>query len=300
MKLEAGKVAVVTGAASGIGLGMAERFARQGLAIVLADVDESGLSRAQHRIGALGVETLAVATDVSESLAVEALAAAAVERFGFVHVVCNNAGVSSPADPWSGPLSAWDWVLGVNLWGVVHGIRAFLPILVRQGEGHIVNTASIAGLNPGSGPIYAASKHAVVALSEELFKLTQMAGLPIGVSVLCPRFVRTAILEAERNWPSRLGERPARSASWEVLQPYYENALRNGMSAADVADLVADAIESNKFWVLPHPEWVELASRRWQRIAAGEDPDTTVNAPGFPPAAELAQEIKAAMATRTG
>jgi NAD(P)-dependent dehydrogenase (short-subunit alcohol dehydrogenase family) len=299
MKLEAGKVAVVTGAASGIGLGMAERFARQGMPVVLADVDEPALSRAADRIGALGVETLSVPTDVSESAAVEALAAAAIERFGSVHVVCNNAGVSSRADPWFGPLSAWEWVLGVNLWGVVHGVRAFLPILVAQGEGHIVNTASIAGLNPGSGPIYAASKHAVVALSEELFKMTQMAGLPVGISVLCPGFVRTAILDAERNWPSRLGERPTRSASWEVLRPYYERALDNGMATADVADLVADAIESGKFWVLPHPEWVELAVRRWQRIAAGEDPDPTANAPGFPPTAELAREIKAAIAPGT-
>jgi NAD(P)-dependent dehydrogenase (short-subunit alcohol dehydrogenase family) len=299
VKLEAGKVAVVTGAASGIGLGMAERFAREGMPVVLADVDEPALSRATQRIGALGVETLGVHTDVSDGAAVEALAAAALKRFGSVHVVCNNAGVSSRTDPWFGPLSAWDWVLGVNLWGVVHGVRAFLPILLHQGEGHIVNTASIAGLNPGSGPIYAASKHAVVALSEELFKMTQMAALPVGVSVLCPGWVRTAILDSERNWPSRLGDRPTQSAAWKVLRPYYERALRDGMPTADVANLVADAIESGKFWVLPHPEWVELAARRWQRIAAGEDPDTAVNAPGFPPTDELVREIKAAMAPGT-
>jgi NAD(P)-dependent dehydrogenase (short-subunit alcohol dehydrogenase family) len=262
-------------------------------------VDEPALSRATQSIGALGVETLGVPTDVSERAAVEALAAAAVKRFGSVHVVCNNAGVSSRTDPWFGPLSAWDWVLGVNLWGVVHGVRAFLPILLHQGEGHIVNTASIAGLNPGSGPIYAASKHAVVALSEELFKMTQMAGLPVGVSVLCPGWVRTAILDSERNWPSRLGDRPTQSAAWKVLRPYYERALRDGMPTADVANLVADAIESGTFWVLPHPEWVELAARRWQRIAAGEDPDTAVNAPGFPPTDELVREIKAAMAPGT-
>ena len=146
MKLEAGNVAVVTGAASGIGLALAERFARDGLDVVLADVEEGALARAADRVGALGVKTLTVPTDVSDNQAVEALAAVAVERFGAVHVVCNNAGVSSGADPWFGPLSAWSWVLGVNLWGVIHGIRAFLPILLDQGEGHIVNTASIAGL----------------------------------------------------------------------------------------------------------------------------------------------------------
>jgi NAD(P)-dependent dehydrogenase (short-subunit alcohol dehydrogenase family) len=147
MKLEAGKVAVVTGAASGIGLGLARRFAEDGLHVVLADVEEGALASAATGISALGVETLAVPTDVSDHEAVEALADAAVERFGAVHVVCNNAGVSSGADPWFGPLAVWGWVMGVNLWGVIHGIRAFLPILINQGEGHIVNTASIAGLN---------------------------------------------------------------------------------------------------------------------------------------------------------
>src|ERR1700681_2184248 len=165
MHLDTGKVAVVTGAASGIGLALAERFATAGMHVVLADVHESGLAQAEQRLGAHGVETLTVRTDVSDEASVLALAAAATDRFGSVHVVCNNAGVVSQSDAWFGPLSGWQWVFGVNLWGVIHGVRAFLPVLVAQGEGHIVNTASIAGLLPGFGAAYDASKHAVVALT---------------------------------------------------------------------------------------------------------------------------------------
>jgi NAD(P)-dependent dehydrogenase (short-subunit alcohol dehydrogenase family) len=295
MKLEPGKVAVVTGAASGIGFALAERFARDGLDIVLADIEERALASAAERVGALGVETLAVPTDVSDNKSVEALAKAAVERFGSVQIVCNNAGVSSGADPWFGPLSAWSWVLGVNLWGVIHGIRAFLPIVINQGEGHIVNTASIAGLYPGSGPIYAASKHAVVALSEELFQATKIVGLPVGVSVLCPGWVRTAIMDAERNWPARLGETPSRTPAADAVRPHYERAIGGGTDPAAVADLVAEAIVSGRFWVLPHPEFVELAVRRWHRIGEGLDPETAVDVPGFPPATQIASEIQAAL-----
>ena len=217
MELTAGKVAVVTGAASGIGLALAERFARAGLDVVLADVEQPALQAASEKIAGLGAKTLAVPTDVSDEAAVNALAAAAIDRFGAVHVVCNNAGVGSPADPWFGPLSAWRWVLGVNLWGVIHGIRAFLPLLAAQGEGHIVNTASMAGLIPGIGPIYDAAKHAVVAISEDLYQAMNVAMLPIGVSVLCPGWVRTSILQADRNWPQSLGEVPPPAATAEVI-----------------------------------------------------------------------------------
>ena len=295
MELEAGKVAVVTGAASGIGFALAERFARDGLHVVLADVEEAALVGAADRIKALDAETLAVPTDVSEAAAVEALADAAVKRFGSVHVVCNNAGVGSKADPWFGPLSGWTWVLGVNLWGVVHGIRAFLPILAEQGEGHIVNTASILGLMPSANPSYDASKHAVVALSEDLFKMTKLVGLPVGVSVLCPGWVTTGIWDAERNWPARLGEIPSPSLASKVTRPHQVRANDAGMRPAAVADLVADAIVSDRYWVLPHPEFVALAVHRWQRIAEGRDPDTEVDIPGLPPATQIASEIRSAL-----
>jgi NAD(P)-dependent dehydrogenase (short-subunit alcohol dehydrogenase family) len=296
MELTAGKVAVVTGAGSGIGLALAERFARAGLDVVLADVEQPALQAAAEKIAGLGAKTLAVPTDVSDEAAVNALAAAAIDRFGAVHVVCNNAGVASHADPWFGPISAWKWVLGVNLWGVIHGIRAFLPVLAAQGEGHIVNTASIAGLLPGLSPIYDATKHAVVAISEDLYKAMDVAMLPIGVSVLCPGWVRTSIAQATRNWPQSLGEAPPRAMTAEVTEPHLQRAVDQGMAPAAVADLVADAIAANRFWVLTDPLLTQIALDRWQSIAEGRNPQTEVDSPGMPPAKQLTAEIRQLLA----
>jgi NAD(P)-dependent dehydrogenase (short-subunit alcohol dehydrogenase family) len=184
----------------------------------------------------------------------------------------------------------------VNLWGVIHGVRAFLPILIGQGEGHIVNTASIAGLAPGIGPVYDASKHAVVALTEDLYTMMQMAGLGVGVSVLCPGWVRTSIVDSERNWPARLGESPPRAMAAEVLLPHYQRAVDEGTPPALVAERVAEAIGSGTFWILPHPEFVEMAERRWQRIAKGENPEVLGDLPGLPPAEQIAAELQQAMA----
>jgi NAD(P)-dependent dehydrogenase (short-subunit alcohol dehydrogenase family) len=266
------------------------------LDVVLADVEQPALQAASEKIAGLGGKTLAVPTDVSDEAVVNALAAAAVDRFGAVHVVCNNAGVGSLADPWFGPLSAWEWVLGVNLWGVIHGIRAFVPVLAAQGEGHIVNTASVAGLIPGTGPIYDAAKHAVVAISEDLYRAMKVAMLPIGVSVLCPGWVRTSILQADRNWPQSLGEVPPRAATAEVTVRHVQRAVDEGMAPGAVADLVADAIAANRFWVFTDPRFTQMALDRWQRIAEGRNPQTEVDAPGMPPARQLVAEIQQLLA----
>jgi NAD(P)-dependent dehydrogenase (short-subunit alcohol dehydrogenase family) len=297
VELEAGKVAVVTGAASGIGLALAERFARSGLHLVLADVDEAGLAAASQRIEALGVDTLTVPTDVSDEAAVQALAAATYDRFGTAHVVCNNAGVTTRADPWTGPLSAWQWVLGVNLWGVIHGVRAFLPRLVEQGEGHIVNTSSMAGLMPGLSPAYDAGKHAVVAVTEDLYRTLVTMSLPIGVSVLCPAWVRTQIFDAERNWPGSLGQPPPPGFGTEVVEPHLQRAVAEGLTPMVVADLVADAVTEGRFWVFPHPEFVELAAQRWNSIVEGRNPELGVEMPGMPSSEQIASEIAALLAS---
>jgi NAD(P)-dependent dehydrogenase (short-subunit alcohol dehydrogenase family) len=300
MELISGKTAVVTGAASGIGFALAERFARAGLNIVLADVEPDALEAAEQKIAALGVQTLAVRTDVSDEAAVQALAAAATERFGAVHLVCNNAGVETSADAWLGPISAWKWVLGVNLWGVIHGIRAFLPGMLGQGEGHFVNTASIAGLYPGFAPSYDASKHAVVAISEGLYRSMKLAALPIGVSVLCPGWVNTNIMDAVRNWPSDLGEEPPQALGAEIAEPHVRKAIAEAIQPAEVAAFVADAVAADKFWVFTGQEWVDLVAERWNGIAAGEDPQLGVQVPGMPPVAQLAEEIRKLLAQVLG
>jgi len=300
MELTSGKTAVVTGAASGIGFALAERFARAGLDIVLADIEQEALVAAEQQIAALGVQTLAVRTDVSDEAAVQALAAAAVERFGAVHLVCNNAGVESNADAWLGPISAWKWVLGVNLWGVIHGIRAFLPVMLGQGEGHFVNTASIAGLYPGFAASYDASKHAVVAISEGLYRSMKLAGMPIGVSVLCPGWVNTNIMDAARNWPAGLGEQPPPSFGSEIAEPHVRKAIAEAIQPAEVAAFVADAVAADKFWVFTGQEWVDLVVQRWDSVAAGDNPGLDLQAPGMPPTAQLADEIRNLLAQMLG
>lgn len=297
MELGTGQVAVVTGAASGIGFAMAEAFARRGLHIVLADVQDDALAEATERIRAHGVEALAVRTDVSKVESVEALAEEATRRFGRVHVVCNNAGVGgAPVDPWTGPLSAWEWVVGVNFWGVVHGVRAFLPRLVMGGGGYIVNTASIAGCMTGFSPAYDATKHAVVAISDNLFTAMKDAGLPIGVSCLCPGWVRTGIIDSDRNWPAELGPRPEENALSGIGRNYARRAVAESTTPAAVADQVVEAVEQDRFWIFPHQDFLDLAVARWERIAERLDPQPPAQVPGMPPRAQMIAELTAAFA----
>jgi NAD(P)-dependent dehydrogenase (short-subunit alcohol dehydrogenase family) len=293
MQLEHGQVAVVTGAGSGIGLALADRLARAGLDIVLADVQQDAVAAAAEAVAAHGVETLTVHTDVSREADVQALAEQTLARFGAVHVVCNNAGVAPRADPWFGPLSAWQWVMGVNFWGVVHGCRTFLAHLA--GGGHIVNTASIAGLMPGFAPSYDASKHAVVAISEDLFNTVRVAGIPVGVSVLCPGWVRTGILDADRNWPSELGDKPTNDAGGMVFEQHARRAIEEGSNPAYVADAVVDAVVADRFWVIPHQEFLDVVAQRWETILERADPAPAEHVPGMPPRSQIIAEVTAAL-----
>jgi NAD(P)-dependent dehydrogenase (short-subunit alcohol dehydrogenase family) len=296
MELGPGKVAVVTGAASGIGLAMANAFAAAGCSVVLADVQADALEVAAAEVGAHGVDTLAVVTDVSKVDQVEALAAATMERFGAVHVVCNNAGVAGAGDPWLGPIESWEWVFGVNVWGVVYGVRTFLPLLALSGGGHIVNTASMAGLYPGLVAPYDATKHAVVALTENLHHSMQMAEMPIGVSCLCPGWVKTGIAQSERNWPAEFGDVPERDAIQDVGRVHFERAIDEGMQPGAVADLVVDAVRNDRYWIFPHPDWLEIAMERFHSVGEGLDPEQPEEFPGMPPRSQMIAEMMAVMA----
>ncbi len=272
-----GKVAVVTGAASGIGRAMAERFAAAGMKVVLADIEQAALEAAVGDVTATGAEAIAVRTDVADAAEIEALRDAALDTYGAVHVVCNNAGVAGGGLLWETTPEDWTWVMGVNLWGVIHGVRTFVPLLREQGEGHVVNTASMAGLtSPPFMGVYNVTKHAVVTLSETLFGELAMEASPVGVSVLCPGWVNTRIGESDRNRPAALpGRLPPEGmpedgpGMREVLNAF----LQSGLDAADVADQVLDAVLTKRFYILTHPEWNGMISGRVDRIVNGQDPN---------------------------
>jgi NAD(P)-dependent dehydrogenase (short-subunit alcohol dehydrogenase family) len=254
-----GKTSVVTGGAGGIGRALTLRFAREGANVVVADLDEAGMEAVASEARGSGVKAFTVRTDVSDLEQVQALAARAFEAFGAVHLLCNNAGVAA----WGGLESAthrdWQWVLGVNLWGVIHGIEAFVPRMIARGEpGHIVNTASMAGLIASKGlGVYNVSKYAVVGLSETLVK--DLKPYRIGVSVLCPLGVETRIRESERNRPAGLrNEGDVAGAAMELIGRY--------LDPATVADMVLAAIRANELYVITHDEALEPLRRRAERL----------------------------------
>jgi NAD(P)-dependent dehydrogenase (short-subunit alcohol dehydrogenase family) len=275
-----GKVAVVTGGASGIGRAMAARFAREGMQLVLADIEEPALELAAKEFSESGATVLAVPTDVSDAESVEALAAAARDRFGTVHVVCNNAGVAGHgASIAEMPLVEWQWVLGVNLWGVIHGVKAFAPMLIEQNEGHIVNTASVAGLisMPFMGP-YCVTKHGVVALSEALWHEMAMRGAAVGVTVLCPGWVNTRIMDSTRNWLGRLGDEPERAAAdagWVGGEELVRGVIANGAEPSIAADDVLECIRTGRFMAHTDPSMAA-------RLAANRTAEVDGAPPSFP------------------
>ncbi len=262
-----GKTAVVTGAASGIGRALAERFGRSGMRVVLADIEARRLDEATEAIRALGVDAIGVRTDVADPSSVEALRDAALSVFGAVHVVCNNAGVGDRSET----LDEWEWVMGVNFWGVVHGMRTFLPLLVDQDEGHLVNTASMSGFMPAYGS-YAASKFAVVGITEGAYHQLGSRGSAVGISCLCPGFIATDIGAADRNrpdWVTRPVE-PTPAAARRLAAIVDGTAA--GLDPAHVADLVQQAIVDRRLWVFPNPEAVEAQRARFEAILAGVNP----------------------------
>ncbi len=267
-----GKVAVVTGAASGIGLALATKAAREGMKVVLADVEEQALDAAVTDLKRQEFDILGVLTDVSSAASVEALRAKAISAYGKVHLVFNNAGVAGAgATPvWEATPKDWQWIMGVNFWGVVNGVRAFLPLMLAQGEeGHMVNTGSVAGLLPGSG-IYGVSKHAVVSLSESIFAQLHAREAKVGVSVLCPGWVNTRIIEAGRNRPAELQNETAAPVAG-ITGPGAE-LIANGMPPPQVADIVFDAIREGRFYILTHDTFDDGLRYRFDNILNRRNP----------------------------
>ena len=261
-----GRVAVITGAASGIGLAMAHAFGAEGMRLVLADIEAPALEAAVAELDD-SIERLAVVCDVSKADDIEALRAAALDAFGSVHVVCNNAGVGG-----GGPTSAidvddWKWVIDIDLWSVIHGVRVFLPGLIEQGEGHIVNTASVAGLfsAPFMGP-YNVAKYGVVALSETMRSELLMSQSPVGVSVLCPSWVRTNIATSIRNKPG------ASTADVEALGEIVQPLIDKGIDPAAVAAQVVDAVRNDRFWIITHDDTDAAVTARTRSILDRTDP----------------------------
>ncbi|MEW6694283.1 putative oxidoreductase SadH [Tepidimonas thermarum] len=275
----AGRTAVITGAGSGFGLEVARIAMRRGMNLVLVDVQPDALERARAEALQAGVAVLAQRVDVADAAQMEGLAAAVQARFGAPHFVFNNAGVAAGGLVWENTLADWQWVLGVNLWGVIHGVRLFTPMMLAAAQadpawrGHIVNTASMAGLlTPPNMGVYNVSKHAVVALTETLYQDLRLVTDQVSASVLCPYFVPTGISHSERNRPPQLAA-GAPTRSQLIGQAMSEKAVSSGkVTAAEVAQRVFDALEQERFYIYSHPHALGPVGQRAQAIVAGENP----------------------------
>lgn len=272
------KVAVVTGAASGMGRAFAERFAREGMHVVLADIEQAALDQAVNELRAHNYDVIGVRTDVMRREAVEALAQQTLGAYGQVHLVCNNAGVEGYLDGalWEATTKDWEWTFGVNFWGVVHGVQTFLPIMLAQNtEGYMVNTASATSLVRGSN-MYGVTKHAVRALSETLYSQLKQRNARVGISVLCPGVVNTRLFAGERNRPADLrnppGEATGSRSSDAIRQAWFERAARS-TPPAQVADLLIDAIRQERFYVYTDHEWDERIKQFCDDLLNGTNPE---------------------------
>jgi NAD(P)-dependent dehydrogenase (short-subunit alcohol dehydrogenase family) len=269
------RVAVVTGAASGIGLAMAERFAAEGMKVVMADIEEAALTASAEALRRKASAILATRVDVSRSDDVERLARETYEAFGAAHVLCNNAGVAVLGAVHEHSLADWQWVINVNLWGVIHGVRAFVPRMLAGGaEAHIVNTASMAGLTTAPFmSVYDVTKHAVVALSESMYKEFLTIEAPIGVSVVCPGLIKTNIMRSSRNRPSDLAEEGKYGPMAEAFGHNLEARLAGGYPPAEVAEQVVQGIREGRFYIVPaQPEVKAGAMLRAQDILELRNP----------------------------
>ncbi|CAN5400628.1 SDR family oxidoreductase [soil metagenome] len=274
-----GKTAVLTGAGSGFGLECARIGAARGMNLVLVDVQPAALDAAQTEMEAAGVQVLARKVDVSDAAQMEALAAAVKERFGAPHFVFNNAGVGAGGLVWENSVSDWDWVLGVDLWGVIHGVRLFTPMMLEAAakdpsyRGHITNTASMAGLlTPPNMGIYNAAKAAVVSLTETMYQDLNLVTDQIGASLLCPYFVPTGITRSERNRPN-VAKDAKLTKSQMIGQAMTDKAVSSGkITAAEVAHKVFEAISANQFYVYSHPKALGNVRSRMENMVAGVNP----------------------------
>ena len=279
MQVQSGKTAVITGAASGIGLALATRAAKLGMNLVLADIDAEGLAAAALGLGLDPGRCCVQRTDVSRDEDVAALARLAFERYGAVHLLCNNAGVALSRVTWEHSLADWEWVLGVNLWSVIHGIRHFLPPMLAQAEGgHVVNTASAAGLlsTPGMAA-YNVSKHGVVTLSETLYGELRTLKAKVDVSLLCPAWVATGIHESERNRQPQYGQAGAPGEASRAYRERLTAAVKSGrLSAEDMAAAVFDAVAAKRFYVIPHRKINNAIKLRLEDILEARNPTQLV------------------------